>query len=225
VLVTPAHQFPTGVVLGAERRRQLLAWADRVDGYLVEDDYDAEYRYDHQPVATVQGLAPDRVLLGGSISKTLAPALRLGWLAVPPKLAEAAARHKRQLDLMSPVLEQAALAELLASGAYERHIRRNRARYRRRRDELLALLASSVPDGRVGGAAAGLHLLLELPAGTVEFEVVARAARRGLRLTGLASYRHAPGAPGLVLSYANLDRQQLRRGARLLAGAIGSTVR
>jgi GntR family transcriptional regulator/MocR family aminotransferase len=221
VLATPAHQFPTGVVLGAERRRQLLAWADRVDGYLVEDDYDAEYRYDHQPVATVQGLAPDRVLLGGSISKTLAPALRLGWLAVPPKLAEAAARHKRQLDLMSPVLEQAALAELLASGAYERHIRRNRARYRRRRDQLLELLARLVPDSSVGGAAAGLHLLLDLPSGTVESEVVARAAWRGLRLTGLASYRHAPGAPGLVLSYAHLDRQQLRSGASLLAEAIG----
>ena len=225
VLVTPAHQFPTGVVLGAQRRRQLLAWADRVDGYLIEDDYDAEYRYDHQPVATVQGLAPDRVLLGGSISKTLAPALRLGWLAVPPKLAEAAARHKRQLDLMSPVLEQAALAELLASGAYERHVRRNRARYRRRRDQLLELLTRLVPEAGIGGAAAGLHLLLDLPAGTVEDEVVARAARRGLRVMGLAGYRHAPGAPGLVLSYAHLDHQQLRRGASLLAETIGETVR
>jgi GntR family transcriptional regulator / MocR family aminotransferase len=221
VLATPAHQFPTGVVLSADRRRELLAWADRVDGYLIEDDYDAEYRYDHQPVATVQGLAPDRVLLGGSISKTLAPALRLGWLAVPPRLAEDAARHKRDLDLMSPVLEQAALAELLASGAYERHIRRNRGRYRRRRDQLLELLTRWLPEAHVGGAAAGLHLLLDLPAGADEPVVIARAAHRGLRLTGLDSYRHAPGAPGLVLAYAHLDHQHLRRGVRLLAEAIG----
>ncbi|HEX8861143.1 MAG TPA: PLP-dependent aminotransferase family protein [Actinomycetes bacterium] len=221
VLATPAHQFPTGVVLSAERRRQLLAWVERVDGYLIEDDYDAEYRYDHQPVATVQGLAPGRVLLGGSISKTLAPALRLGWLAVPPPLAQEAARRKRELDLMSPVLEQAALAELLASGAYERHIRRNRARYRRRRDQLQELLAGSLPRTRVAGAAAGLHLLLDLPAGADEAAVIARAASRGLRLTGLGSYRHAPGPPGLVLAYAHLDQQQLRRGVRLLAEATG----
>jgi GntR family transcriptional regulator/MocR family aminotransferase len=221
VLATPAHQFPTGVVLSAERRRQLLAWVERVDGYLIEDDYDAEYRYDHQPVATVQGLAPGRVLLGGSISKTLAPALRLGWLAVPPPLAQEAARRKRELDLMSPVLEQATLAELLASGAYERHIRRNRARYRRRRDQLQELLAGLLPQTRVAGAAAGLHLLLDLPAGADEAAVIARAARRGLRLTGLGSYRHAPGPPGLVLAYAHLDQQQLRRGVGLLAEAIG----
>ncbi|HEX8804385.1 MAG TPA: PLP-dependent aminotransferase family protein, partial [Acidimicrobiales bacterium] len=134
LLVTPAHQFPTGTVLAPERRRAVVAWAERADGLVVEDDYDAEYRYDHHPVGAVQGTAPDRVVLGGSTSKTLAPGLRLGWLAVPPALAAEAAHHKHHLDLMTPVLEQAALAELVTSGRYERHVRRSRARYRRRRD-------------------------------------------------------------------------------------------
>jgi len=220
VLATPAHQFPTGAVLSADRRRQLLAWADTVDGYLVEDDYDAEYRYDHQPVATVQGLAPDRVLLGGSVSKTLAPGLRLGWLVVPRHLAADAARHKRQIDLMAPVLEQAALAELLASGAYERHIRRNRTRYRQRRDRLLELLATHLPEARVRGEAAGLHLLIDTPTVAREADVVAHAARRGLWLSGVGESRGAPGPAGFVLAYAHLSHDQLRRAVRILAGAI-----
>jgi GntR family transcriptional regulator/MocR family aminotransferase len=219
VLATPAHQFPTGVILGAARRRRLLAWADLVDGYVVEDDYDAEYRYDHQPVATLQGLAPDRVLLGGSTSKTLAPGLRLGWLVVPPHLAAEAARHKHHIDLMTPVLEQAAFAELLASGGYERHIRRNRARYRRRRDRLLELLADHLPEATVSGEAAGMHLYVETP--TVdEAAVVAEAARRGLLVSGIADYRKAPGPAGFVLAYGHLGPDQLRRGVQMLAGVV-----
>jgi GntR family transcriptional regulator/MocR family aminotransferase len=219
VLATPAHQFPTGVILGAARRRRLLAWADLVDGFVVEDDYDAEYRYDHQPVATLQGLAPDRVLLGGSTSKTLAPGLRLGWLAVPPRLAAEAARHKHHIDLMTPVLEQAALAELLTSGAYERHIRRNRARYRRRRDRLLELLADHLPEAKVGGEAAGMHLYVETPS-VDEAAAVAEAARRGLLVSGIADYRRSPGPAGFVLAYAHLSGDQLRRGVQTLAAAV-----
>jgi len=219
LLITPAHQFPTGVVLGAARRRRLLAWAELVDGYVVEDDYDAEYRYDHQPVATLQGLAPGRVLLGGSTSKTLAPGLRLGWLAVPPSLAASAARHKRDIDLMTPVIEQAAFAELLASGGYERHIRRNRARYRRRRDRLLELLADHLPEATAGGAAAGMHLCVETPS-IDEVAVVAEAARRGLLISGIADYRRAPGPAGFVLAYAHLGPERLRRGVRILAAAV-----
>ncbi|HEX6675472.1 MAG TPA: PLP-dependent aminotransferase family protein [Actinomycetes bacterium] len=219
VLTTPAHQFPTGVVLGAARRRRLLAWAELVDGYVVEDDYDAEYRYDHQPVAALQGLAPGRVLLGGSTSKTLAPGLRLGWLAVPPHLAAEAAGHKRHIDLMAPVIEQAAFAELLASGGYERHIRRNRARYRRRRDRLLELLAAHLPEAAVGGAAAGMHLYVEMPS-VDEAAVVTEAARRGLLVSGIADYRRSPGPAGFVLAYGHLGPDRLRRGVRLLAAAI-----
>ena len=219
VLATPAHQFPTGVVLGAARRRRLLAWAELVDGYVVEDDYDAEFRYDHQPVATLQGLAPGRVLLGGSTSKTLAPGLRLGWLAVPPHLAAEAARHKRHIDLMAPVIDQAAFAELLASGAYERHVRRNRARYRRRRDRLLELLAEHLPEATVGGAAAGMHLYVETPF-LDEAAVAAEAARRGLAVSGIGDYRRSPGPAGFVLAYGHLGPDRLRRGVRLLAAAI-----
>jgi len=222
VLATPAHQFPTGAILGADRRRRLLAWADTVDGYLVEDDYDAEYRCDQQPVATVQGLAPDRVLLGGSVSKTLAPGLRLGWLVVPRHLADDAARHKRQIDLMSPVPEQAALAELLISGGYERHIRRNRTRYGQRRDRLLELLATHLPEATVRGEAAGLHLLVDTPTVTHEADVIANAAGHGLWLSGVSGYRGAPGPAGFVLAYAHLSHDQLRRGVRILAGAIRS---
>jgi GntR family transcriptional regulator/MocR family aminotransferase len=222
VLTTPAHQFPTGVILSADRRRRLIAWADSVDGYIIEDDYDAEYRYDHQPVATVQGLAPGRVLLGGSTSKTLAPGLRLGWLAVPSHLSGEAARDKRQQDLMSPVIEQAAFAELLTSGGYERHIRRNRARYKRRRDMLLELLGTHLPDAVIRGEAAGLHLLIDTPAVADEQAVVGHAARHGLQLSGSATYRRAPGPAGFVLAYAHLNHDQLRRAVRILADAVAA---
>jgi GntR family transcriptional regulator / MocR family aminotransferase len=223
VLTTPAHQFPTGVVLSADRRRRLLAWADQVDGYVVEDDYDAEYRYDHQPVATVQGLAPNRVVLGGSTSKTLVPGLRLGWLAVPPHLSDEAALCKRHLDLMSPIMEQAAFADLLTSGAYERHIRRNRAVYKGRRDTLLELVATLMPSALVRGEAAGLHVLIETPTVTDEQAVIGHATRDGLQLSGAAGYRRARGPAGFVLAYGHLNHDQLHRGVQILAAAVAAT--
>jgi GntR family transcriptional regulator/MocR family aminotransferase len=225
VLVTPAHQFPTGAVLSPSRRLGLVEWAARHDGLVIEDDYDAEYRYDHQPVGTVQGTARDRVVLGGSVSKTLAPGLRMGWLAVPPALAADAARHKRAIDLMAPVLEQAALAELITSGNYERHIRRTRAGYKRRRDLVVDLLAHELPDAEVTGTSAGLHLLVKTPSLVEEEAVELEAARRGVRVIGLGRHGRSPGPPGFVLGYGHLSDDQLRRGLATFAAAVRSAAR
>jgi GntR family transcriptional regulator / MocR family aminotransferase len=220
VLVTPAHQFPTGAVLSPSRRLGLVEWAARHDGLVIEDDYDAEYRYDHQPVGTVQGMAPDRVVLGGSVSKTLAPGLRMGWLVVPPALAADAARHKRGIDLMAPVLEQAALAELITSGSYERHIRRTRAGYKRRRDLVVELLAHELPDAEVTGTSAGLHLLVKTPSVTDEAAVESEAAHRGVQVIGLGRHGRSAGPPGFVLGYGHLSDDHLRRGLRTFAAAV-----
>ena len=219
VIVTPAHQFPTGVVLSPARRAALLAWARARDGLVVEDDYDAEYRYDREPVGAVQGLAPDRVIYAGSVSKTLAPSLRLGWMVPPAALLPALVQLKHDTDLGSPTLEQLAFAELLSSGAYDRHLRRSRARQRRRRDALVAALRRHAPALRVLGTAAGLHALVELPAGCDEAALVRRAAAAGIGLHGLAGH-HAPGraaTPGLVLGYAALTETAIADGIRILA--------
>jgi GntR family transcriptional regulator / MocR family aminotransferase len=220
LLVTPAHQFPTGAVLSPSRRLGLIDWVERHDGLVMEDDYDAEYRYDNHAIGVLQGTAPDRVLLGGSTSKTLAPGLRMGWLVAPPSLAADAARHKRDIDLMAPVLEQAALAELITSGNYERHIRRTRAGYKRRRDLLVGLIAEELPNSEVRGASAGLHVLVETPAVTDEAAVELEAAQRGVRVIGLGRHRRAPGPPGFVLGYGHLSEDQLCLGLRAFAAAI-----
>jgi GntR family transcriptional regulator / MocR family aminotransferase len=146
VVVTPAHQYPLGVVLGPARRRALVEWARERGGMVIEDDYDAEFRYDRVPVGCVQGLGPDVTLLIGSVSKALAPALRLGWLVAPDALRESLAAAKRSADLGTPVLDQAALAHLLATGDYDRHLRQARRRYRRRRDALVAALRANLRD-------------------------------------------------------------------------------
>ena len=163
VLVTPAHQYPTGVVLSPRRRAELIAWAAEVDGLVLEDDYDAEFRYDRDPVGCLQGLCPQRVVLLGSVSKSLAPGLRLGWLVAPPPLAEAVRRARAQSDLGSPVIDQYALARLIASGAYDRHLRQMRRRYRARRDAMVEALARWLPGATVHGVSAGIQLYLELP--------------------------------------------------------------
>lgn len=223
-LVTPAHQFPLGVVLASERRAALVAWARERDAVVVEDDYDAEIRYDREPVGTLQGLAPERVVLAGTASKTLAPGLRIGWLALPERLAEEALARKALHDLGGPVLEQVALARLLARGDLERHLRACRGRYRPKRAVLLAALAEHLPEASVTGVAAGLHAVVMLPAGTDEGAVVAAAARRGVRAYGLGLYRAVPRAdePGLVLGYAGHAEGELREAVALLAAAVRS---
>jgi GntR family transcriptional regulator / MocR family aminotransferase len=204
VLLTPAHQFPLGVLLAPERRIASVEWAQRRASVVIEDDYDGEFRYDRQPVGAMQGLDGEHVVYAGTTSKTLAPGLRLGWLALPAHLVSDVVAAKERADRNSNTLDQLALAELIDSGAYDRHIRRSRLAYRRRRDRLVATLRRHAPEVRVTGVAAGLHALLELPAGEREDEVVARAAEHGVAVQGLASFS-APGHardPALVVGYA-----------------------
>jgi GntR family transcriptional regulator/MocR family aminotransferase len=221
VLVTPAHQFPTGCVLSGERRRELLAWSRESGALIVEDDYDAEFRYDREPVRALQGLAPRQVVHLGTVSKTLAPALRLGWLVAPPELADDAERAKRLLDDFSPALDQLALAELLTRGHYDRHVRRARAVYRARRDRLLAALARHLPELTVEGVAAGVHLLLRLPAG-VDDRALAEAARRSrIAVAPLSAFRLAPSeSGGLVIGYGRLHESAVEQATRRLAEVV-----
>jgi GntR family transcriptional regulator / MocR family aminotransferase len=221
VLTTPAHQFPTGAVLAPERRAALLDWAS-AGGLVFEDDYDAEYRYDRAPVGAVQGLAPELVVHAGSVSKTLAPALRLGWLVVPERLAGELARAKAEDDLGTPIIEQLALADFLERGELDRHLRRTRLVYRRRRDALIAALRRHLPDARPSGVAAGLHMVVHPPAGHDEAAVVENARARGLGLHGLAEHRIVPGPPALLLGYGRIPEAAIEPGVRELAAAVGS---
>ena len=209
-LLTPAHQFPLGGVLAPGRRTRALDWAVRTGGLLIEDDYDGEFRYDRQPVGAMQALGPDHVIYAGTASKSLAPGLRLGWLVVPAHLVDEIAAAKARTDRYSSSFDQLTLAEFITSGAYDRQVRRARLAYRRRRDHLAAAVRQHVPQVRVTGVAAGLHVLLELPAGADEDEVVDRAAaRHDLALDGLRHYGPQPSSatPGpsraaLVIGYA-----------------------
>lgn len=228
VLVTPAHQCPTGVLMAPARRQALVEWAAEVDGVVLEDDYDAEFRYDRQPVGSLQGLAPERVLALGSLSKTLAPGIRLGWLLVPPPLVGPVLREKLLTSRGAPALDQLALAALLESGRYDRHVRRMGEIYRRRRDVLTAAVAEHLPGLRLVGLEAGCHVLLELPGeGVAEEAVVAAALRRGVRVHGLSRYRvDAPRAgesdvpPALVLGFGDVDEARIRHGIGLLGQAV-----
>jgi GntR family transcriptional regulator/MocR family aminotransferase len=201
VVVTPAHQAPTGVVLTAERRHALADWARRVDGFVIEDDYDSEFRYDKEPVGVLQGLAPDRVFLIGTASKSLAPAVRLGWVLAPPRLAAAVAAEKEMSDRGSCTLDQVALATLLTSGRYDRHLRRMRAVYAARRRALVAAFARHAPAVPLTGLAAGFHAVARLSAEPGEAAVIAAARDLGVGLHGIAEYRNAPdpAAPPLLL--------------------------
>ncbi|MEV0489362.1 PLP-dependent aminotransferase family protein [Streptomyces atratus] len=203
VLMTPAHQFPTGVPLHPDRRAAAVDWARGTGGLILEDDYDGEFRYDRQPVGALQGLDPERVVYLGTSSKSLAPGLRLAWMVLPRGLVGEVAEAKGQVDWVSSTLDQLTLAEFIESGAYDRHVRSMRLRYRRRRDQLVAALAERAPALRVSGIAAGLHAVVELPEGT-ERAVIQAAAWQGLALEGLARFRHMDaeaGSDALVISY------------------------
>jgi len=219
-VLTPAHQYPTGAVLSAVRRSELLEWADRRDALVVEDDYDAEFRYDREPIGAVQGLDSDRVIYAGTTSKTLAPGLRLGWLAVPRRLSERIARAKIAADYGSGAIDQLALADFIGRGDLDRHLRHMRQVYRGRRDALLGGLSQHLPEVRPMGASAGLHVLGVLPgSGSVE-GLVARAAEREVGLAG-AKETWAGAAPdvGLVLGYGGIAEEHIDAGLRALADA------
>jgi GntR family transcriptional regulator/MocR family aminotransferase len=223
VLVTPAHQMPTGVVLSPERRADLLAWAAEVDGLVLEDDYDGEYRFDREPIGALQGVDPERVAYVGSASKALANGLRLGWVVVPEALARAMAWERVAADGGGPLLEQLALADLVERGELDRHLRRTRRLYRRRHAALSAALAEHLPDAVVPGVAAGLHVLATLP-GHDERRVLEEAARLGVTVEGLGTMRAGPAPPdavaGLVLGYAHLTEQALARAVAALGEAV-----
>ncbi|WP_028923011.1 PLP-dependent aminotransferase family protein [Pseudonocardia acaciae] len=218
VLVTPAHQFPAGVVLSPRRRSALLDWAQQRDGLIVEDDYDAEFRYDRRPVGCLQGLAPDRVAVVGSTSKTLAPGLRLGWLVTPPHWSPHIEATRRAIDLGISTLDQLVLAELLESGTLARHMRHMRKAYASRRTTMLHALRRTLPAASVVGIAAGLHMLVELPGHVDEEQLIDDVAAEGVKVYGLRRYQRSdPVHPGLVLGYARATDAAINEGIQVLA--------
>jgi GntR family transcriptional regulator / MocR family aminotransferase len=204
VLITPAHQYPSGVPLHASRRTGVLQWARRAEAYVIEDDYDGEFRYDRQPIGALQGLDPNRVVYLGSTSKSLSPVLRLGWMVLPADLIDNVISAAGGQQFYVNGIDQLTMADFLARGQYDRHIRRMRLRYRRRRDELVNALADF--DISITGLPAGLHLLLHLPNGT-EHEVLRRAAEAGVALAGISRLRHplthpeSPHRDGVVVNF------------------------
>jgi len=204
VLLTPAHQFPVGVALSPDRRAQFASWAARTGAVIIEDDYDGEFRYDRRAVGALQALAPDHVIYAGTASKTLTPGLRLGWLVLPARLEPHAAERSSITHAQAAAVEQLTLAEFIETGRYDRHIRRRRLEYRRRRDRLVAGLAHRTPELRVSGMSAGLHTVVNLPDGVAEAEIIDGARSRDLAVDGLASYHidddSQPSA--LVIGYA-----------------------
>jgi GntR family transcriptional regulator/MocR family aminotransferase len=222
VLLTPAHQSPTGVVLAADRRQALIEWAVERDATILEDDYDAEFRYDREPVGAMQGLAPDRVAHLGTVSKSLAPALRLGWVVCPPLLADAIGEEKSSDDRGSPMLDQLVLARLIESGRFDKHLRRMRAVYAARRQTLVEALARHAPDVELAGLAAGFHAVARLPDGIDEQAVVSASAERSVNLHPMSWYRadRATEPPELVLGFGNLTDSEIERGIAAIADLL-----
>jgi GntR family transcriptional regulator / MocR family aminotransferase len=221
VILTPSHQWPTGAVLSARNRATVIRWATERGAIIVEDDYDAEYRYDRTPVGALQGLAPGHVVYAGSASKTLAPGLRLGWFVLPGRLTEPMAAAKIAADRGSPALEQVALADLIARGEFDRHLRRMRPVYRRRRDALLSALARHLPWLQPVGVSAGLHLVTWLPPHLDEGAVVGAARRAGVGLDAVGPYRITnPGPGGLIFGYATVSERAIAEGVARLAGVV-----
>lgn len=223
-VVTPAHQFPAGVVMSSERRSELLEWAEDEDALIVEDDYDSELRYDRGAVGALQGLAPERVIHVGSASKRLAPGVRIGWMLSPSWLSGALTYEQGLAAGAPPALEQLALADFLARGELDRHLRRMRLLYRERRRTLVRELERALPGARPSGAEAGLYSLILLPAGAGEHALVRAAAARGVGVDGLTTHGgSAEERAGLVLGYASLSVGEIERGIRALGEAYRST--
>jgi GntR family transcriptional regulator/MocR family aminotransferase len=221
IVVTPAHQFPTGAVMAPDRRADLIAWANRRDRLILEDDYDAEFRYDRNAIGAIQGLDPCRVIHIGTASKTLAPGIRLGWMSLPDELIDEVRAAKGNQDSGSPALEQLAMAELITSGDYDRHVARARQVYRQRRDALTMSLARHLPGLAVEGAAAGLHVLLRLPDAVDDVATQAAAAEREIGVYALSPMGR-PGAPerGLMLGYGRLTAERIEPAVSALASCL-----
>ena len=224
-LLTPAHQFPTGVALSPTRRAEALDWARRTGGLILEDDYDGEFRYDRAPVGALQGLDPDRVVYFGSASKSVAPALRVGWMVVPKTFLPGVLAAKGSVDTVS-VLEQLTLADFITSGAFDRNVRSRRQRYRRRREQLIIAL-SDTPQVRIIGMSAGLQAVIALPRGT-EAATLRAAAARGLLVSGMAEYRHPAADPsaaddGLVVNFSAISDSAWPPTLVLLRDAISAS--
>jgi len=205
VLVAPAHQYPLGLTMSAARRTALIEWARRHQALIIEDDYDGEFRYDRQPIGALQRLDPEHVIYVGTASKTLAPGLRLGWLSPPGALRESFAMAKDRLDRGTSALEQRTFAEFIASGAFDRHVRRMRTVYHRRRDDLEQAIADKCPDLRLAGMSAGMHALIYLPRhGPSEHQMLSRAAKQSIALHTLGRYWHNPppsGPQAIIVGY------------------------
>ncbi|MDX6350023.1 MAG: GntR family transcriptional regulator / MocR family aminotransferase [Streptomyces sp.] len=224
VLLTPAHQFPTGVVLGGERRRELMRWAGE-GGLIIEDDYDAEHRYDRPPVPALRAMLAERVFYAGSVSKLLAPALRTGWLLAPPPYRDALLAAKRFADLGNAALPQLVLARLMESGELERHLRLLRRRHRRRRDAMTEAIRQHLPDAVVHGAAAGLHLMVTFDAAFADTDLAAVALAKGVKTQPLSWHTQRPHRPGLVLGYAASSPPDIAEGIAILGDLLRTTLR
>jgi GntR family transcriptional regulator / MocR family aminotransferase len=222
VLVTPAHQYPMGAVMSGSRRAALLEWLRRREAIAIEDDYDAEFRYDRAPVGALQGMDPERIVYAGTASKTLAPAMRLGWLVVPPRLLGPVQWQQRQMDFGVSRIEQHAFADFLSRGELDRHLRRMRTRYRARRDALVESLTEALPEVRVHGIRAGLHVTIQLREADRGRAIRDEAARRGVGLTALSDYRadRSQDSSMLLLGYARCPEDAIREGVRELAAAV-----
>jgi GntR family transcriptional regulator/MocR family aminotransferase len=221
--VTPSHQYPLGTILSAPRRLQLLDWARRRGAWVLEDDYDSEYRYDTQPLASLQGLDDDeRVLYVGTFSKVLFPALRVGYLVLPRDLVARFRRFRDAMDLFPAPLYQAVLAEWIRDGHFARHLRRMRAIYAERRRALESALAGELgPAARIVGDRAGMHLVVMLPTGARDREIAERAARRGISAIPLSScYGGRSSRPGLVLGYGAARLSEIPDAVRRLKAVL-----
>jgi GntR family transcriptional regulator/MocR family aminotransferase len=221
VMVTPAHQFPTGVVLDGARRRELMAWIDG-GGLVIEDDYDAEHRYGRPPVPALRSMHADGVCYMGSVSKILSPALRVGWLLVPHRYREPIVAAKRYADLGNPVLAQLVLAEMMRSGGMERHLRMLRRRHQKRRDAMAEAVHRHLPGARVHGVAAGLHLTVTFHSDVADTELAAQALARGVKVQPLTWHRQHPGLQGLVLGYAAVTVTQAAEGVETIGQLLAA---
>jgi GntR family transcriptional regulator/MocR family aminotransferase len=226
VLVTASHQLPWGTTLHPARRNALVEWARDQDALVIEDDYDGEFRYDRQPIGAVQGLAPEHVIYAGTASKSLAPAIRMAWLAMPEWLVEPIVEARLLSERHSPTFEQLALAHLVDSGGLDRHLRRMRTHYRKRRDLLLGALRAAVPTVRPIGVAAGLHITLMLPVrGADDDEVRAVLAEHGVAAHPLSFYaRRQSAPPGLVIGYATPPSHTYPAAVQALTAALTKLV-